>query len=378
MKKLSQRIDEAKNKLEIQEGSINYISAKDLATYLSIADKFISPEAKEIVQWLIDNNATYVKTLSGGAKVDNALEHFYNAGVPKDPSLKALYSNVGKVVKADRLLEIPVFQTEEQFEAIITKKVAPDEIILDLTSERGRNEVVKKYDRLVWKIARSFMNKSSLSLEDLYSAGLEGLVRAMNKYGKRTERTDADDEAVKGYTFFSYASFGIRNMILHDIKNTSHIVRIPVSAQQREKEETGSNTKSNTVSGDKTVNGDEGGKTMFDFMSAANGLDSAEGSVNQEDAQKIWDEIFAELEKKFPEQTMDIWYSFYELNGRKKMKNKELGEKYGMIPSRVTYYLYIVNSYIMKNPKLLELFADLREIVAESHQIADDSTHALA
>lgn len=373
MKNLTTRINEAKQKLEIQDNSINFIDKADLEKYLKVAGKFLSDETKEIIEWLIENNSTYVKKLGGGA---NALETFYNAGVPKDANLKLLYKNVGKVVKSNRLLEIPVFQTEEQFHGIINKDIAPDEIILDLTSERGRNAVAAKYDKLVWKIARSFNGKSNLTLDELYSAGMEGLTRAMNKYGKKTEFT-ADDADVKGYTFLSFAAFAIRNQILHDIKNVSHIVRVPVSAQQREKAETGHNTKNNVVSGDKTIKGGENGeKTMFDFMSNTGG-DSSEGTVNQEDMDKIWKDIFAELEKKFDERTMDIWYSFNELNGHKKMKNKELGKKYNMMPSRITYYLYIVNSYILKNSKLREMFMDLRELVAESHDIKDRHRHIL-
>ena len=374
MKNLTERINEAKQKLEIQDDSINFIDKNDLEKYLEVAGKFLSDEAKAVVNWLIENNDEYVKKLGGGT---NALETFYNAGVPKDADLKKLYSNVGKVVKANRLLEIPVFQTDEQFHAIIKKEIAPDEIILDLTSEKGRNEVAAKYDKLVWKIARSFNGKSNLTLDELYSAGLEGLTRAMNKYGKKTEYTKSDDENVKSYTFLSFAAFAIRHQILHDIKNVSHIVRIPVSAQQREKAETGHNTKNNTISGDKTVKGGEQGeKTVFDFMSSGGG-ESSEGDVNKEDMDKIWKDIFAELEKKFDEKTMDIWYSFNELNGHKKMKNKELGQKYNMIPSRVTYYLYIVNSYILKNPKLREMFMDLRELVAESRDIKDRHRHVL-
>ena len=106
-------------------------------------------------------------------------------------------------------------------------------------------------------------------------------------------------------------------------------------------------------------------------------MHQVEGDVNKEDMDKIWKDIFAELEKKFDEKTMDIWYSFNELNGHKKMKNKELGQKYNMIPSRVTYYLYIVNSYILKNPKLREMFMDLRELVAESRDIKDRHRHVL-
>ena len=44
MKKLSQLISEAKQKLDFQEDTINYIPANDLKTYLKVADKFI-------VQW---------------------------------------------------------------------------------------------------------------------------------------------------------------------------------------------------------------------------------------------------------------------------------------------------------------------------------------
>ena len=215
MKNLTERINEAKQKLEIQDDSINFIDKKDLEKYLEVAGKFLSDEAKAVVNWLIENNDEYVKKLGGGT---NALETFYNAGVPKDADLKKLYSNVGKVVKANRLLEIPVFQTDEQFHAIINKEIAPDEIILDLTSEKGRNEVAAKYDKLVWKIARSFNGKSNLTLDELYSAGLEGLTRAMNKYGKKTEYTKSDDENVKSYTFLSFAAFAIRHQILHDIK----------------------------------------------------------------------------------------------------------------------------------------------------------------
>lgn len=374
MKNLTSRINEAKQKLEIQEDSINFIDATDLKKYLDIAGRFLSDETKYIVDWLIENNATYIKKLGGG---DNALETFYNAGVPKDASLKPLYTAVGKVVKSNRLLEIPVFQTEEQFNGIINKEIAPDEIILDLTSERGRAAIAHKYDKLVWKVARSFNGKSNLTLDELYSAGLEGLTRAMNKYGKKTEYTKSDDENVKSYTFLSFAAFYIRHQILHDIKNVSHVVRIPVSAQQREKAETGHNTKNNAISGDKVVKGgDKGEKTVFDFMGAEGG-DSSDGDINRSDINRIWKEIFAQLEKKFDEKTMDIWYSFNELNGHKKMKNKELGQKYGMIPSRVTYYLYIVNSYILKNAKLRDLFMDLRELVAESRDIKDRHRHVL-
>ena len=372
MRSLTNRIDEAKQKLEIQDNSINFIDSADLRRYLDVAGKFLSPEATDVVNWLIVNN-NYVSRFGG----DNALETFYNNGIPKDADLKKLYNDISKVVKANRLLEIPVFQTVSQFNDIITKMITPDEIILDLETEKGRNDVAKKYDKLVWKIARSFVGKSTLTLDELYESGLQGLVQAMNNYGKKTEFAKGADNNVKTLTFFSFAGYAIRFQILHDIKNNSHIVRVPVSAQQREKAETGSNVKSNTVSGDKVVNnGESGSKTLFDFV-GADGGDSADNNINKADREAVWKEIYKELESKFDTRTMDIWYSFNELNGHKKMKNKDIGAKYNMMPSRVTYYLYIVNSYILKNKKLRDLFMDLRELVGESRSIKDNERHIL-
>lgn len=375
MKTLHARINEAKQKLDIQNDTMNFINISSLQRYLQMADKFLLPETKEVIEWLIANNATYIKKLGGGP---NAMETFYNNGVPQEKDLKSLYANLKKIAKADRLLEIPVFQTEEQFNAIINKAVSPDEIILDLRTEEGRNACAKKYDRLVWKIARSFVGKSNLTLDELYASGLYGLTLAMNKYGKKTEYTKADDETLKSYTFISFAAYIIRNQILQDIKDASRTVRVPVSAQQKEKAELGHNTKNNTISGDSTIkNGEQGSKTVFDFMSDETGGVSSDGDINKADLQRTWQEIFDTLEDKFDTRTMDIWYSFYELNGHQKLKNKELAQKYNMLSSNITYYLYLVNSYILKNKKLRRLFMDVKELVGESKMIADKNTHIL-
>jgi hypothetical protein len=377
MRKLTNIIKEAKQRLEIQDDSINFIDSIELKKYLDIANKFLSNEAKAVVQWLIDNNSNYIQKFGG----DNALATFYNGQQPKDPELKELWSNINKVVKDNRILEIPVFQTPEQFYAILNKEISPDEILLDLNSEKGRTEVAKKYDKLVWKIARSFVGKSTLTLDDLYSSGLEGLVNAMNNYGKKkkfdTEDIDGETEKVKSYTFMSYAAFCIRFQILSDIRNTSHLVRIAASAQQKEKAETGRNTKNNAISGDKVVGSDDNGdKTLFDYMSIGGG-DSGDAAINSNDINKIWQDIFTELEKKFSKKTMDIWYSFNELNGYEKIKNKDLAKKYNTVPSGITYNLYLVNTYIMNTPKIKNMFMDLKELIGESHSIKDDHQHIL-
>lgn len=362
MKKFS--ILEGAKKLEIQGNSINYISSANLKKYLEIADKFISPATKSIVNYLIVHNNDYINTL-GSDLDDNALVAFYNGPVPKDPELKELYQNIGKVVKSGRILEIPVFQTPEQFTAIITKEESPDAIIMDLESESGRAMVAKKYEPMVHKICRQWLGKSNLDYDSLLSAAYTGLTYAMNNYGKKTNHTKVDDDKIVQYSFTQYAAYMIRAMILDDIKNLSHTVRIPISQQSKEKKETGRNTKNNSISGDKTIGSGEDGnsKTLFDTIS---GYEDGGKYTDEKDIDRLWKTIYNHLESKFDKKMMDVWYSTNGLNGYEKIKAKDIAKKYGIVPSNVNYYNYKINTYIQKNPKIMDLLKQLHELTQES------------
>lgn len=365
MKKFSQVFEANKPKLDIQDDTINYIDSANLKKYLEICDKFISNECKSIIKYLIDHNDTYISELSSYSD-ENALAGFYNNWKPSNKSneLKELYKNIGILNKKNRLMEIPVFQSKEQFEAIINKTESPDSVILDLTSEAGRNQIAKKYEPLIHKIAKQFMGKSELSYEDLISAGNVGLIHAMNKYGKKSNKNVADLETIVGKTFTQYAAFMIRISILEDIKNLSQIVRVPISQQNAERRETGRNTKSNTVSGDKEISssGDEGNKSLFDYIG---GTDNATRGIDNEDVEKLWKKFFKTLEEKFDKTTLDIWYSSFGVNGHEKMKKKDIAAKYGLVPSNISYYLYRVNTFIKTDKKMMEMMNDILELMAE-------------
>lgn len=373
MKKFSQIFEGnvSKPKLNIQDDTINFISSKDLKKYLEITDKFISDEAKEIVKYLIDHNDTYLTDFSNDTD-ENALACFYNSGIPSDANKKDLYKNIGVLNKKDRLMEIPVFLTKEQFDAIINKTESPDAIILDLTSEEGRNEIAKKYQPLIHKIARQLHGKTNLSYDDLISAGNQGLVLAMNGYGKKSDKNLADLETIVSKTFTQYAAFIIRINMIGDVRDVSQTVRVPISQQKKEKEERGYNTKSNSISGDKSVskNGEEGNKSLFDFIG---GSDDASRGIDQEDMENLWKSFYKKLEEKFDNTLLDIWYSSFGLNGREKMKKKEIAEKYGLVPSNITYYLTKVNNYIHTNAQMKRILSDINELMAECrHDIDQD------
>lgn len=374
MKKLSQVIFEAKE-LSLQDDTMDFASAEALKMYLQKTDKFISVEAKNITNWLIANNSTYMKEFG-------SLQKFYSKGKPKDPKLQELYKWIGVLSKKKRLIEVPVFQTEEQFDAIVSGKEAPDEVLLDLNSEQGRNEVAKKFTPLVWKVARSFNGKSRLTLDELFSVGMEGLTRAMNCYGKSEAETrsggkfknkdaeeiaselDADKEAArKKYTFLSFAAYNIRIFILEAIKHESHLVRIPASVQKAEKEATGRNTKSNSVSGEEVKGGGDEGKTIFDKIDSREDADS---SLDRQDIDKLWKMIIKMLEKKFNEKQLDIWYSMNGLFGHEKMKGKEIMKKYGLKnASEISNSNWKILNYIQTTPELKKAFAELYSLYKE-------------
>lgn len=370
MKKLQQLVKEAKEKLEIQEGSINKISTEDLKKYLEIAKKFLSEDSKNIINWLI-NHPNYTSELANGNS-ENALATFYNGGMPKVQEFKELYKWVNNVVKSNRILEIPVFQTKEQFDSILNKSVSPDEIIIDLSSERGRNELAKKYDPLVWKVARDFAGKSEFSLEELHAIGCAGLVDAMNTYGKKTSKSEASDEQVKGCTFTSWASWRIRIWIIENIKDFAHLVRIPRSVQNKERQETGRNTKSNSISVETPVGKDKDGnsKTLLDKIGD---YERGGKSLEEMDNEKLWKGVYKKLESKFDEKTLDVFYSWFGLKGKKRLSGKELMDKYGFKnQANINAIKNKVLSYMLKDKQMYNALQELYTFTNEC-RAKDDS-----
>lgn len=364
MKTLTQLSNNKNNdNIVVQANSVNYLSVKQLETYLKSVSHFLSEETKNIIEYLIKNNSSYISKLSTDDH-ENALVGFYNSGVADTEELKDLKKWIKTVYDSGRILEIPTLLTQQQFDDIITNKIAPDIIFLDLKSEAGKNRAIKKYEPLIHKICKQFYGKSTLSYEDLLSTAYECITNAINSYGNtKNNNTDEKNESIKKYTFGQWAAYAIRNGILEEIKNFSHTVRIPISQQRKEKIETGKNTKNHTVSGNKVVkHNDEGSKTIFDFMS-----DTADSSdrLNHADMKRLWVEIFKELEEKFEKKIIEIFYSFYGINNYKKLKGKEIAKKYNIMPSQVTYYCVKVRNYILSNKKILNKFKEIYSIMNE-------------
>ena len=360
--------------LNIQTDTINYINVKDLKEYLNIANKFLSEETKEIINWLIVNNQTYLHDLDPDMEADNALAAFYNRGIPKDKNLKELYTCIGKVKQAERLLEIPVFQTKEQFNDIINKKISPDEILLDLTSEKGRTKVIEQYTPLIHKIIRQWIGKSNLGTDDLLSVAYESITYAMNTFGKRKVRdengkwVDAEkDEKVTKYSFKQYAAYCIDNGIREEIKHKSHLVRVPASQQSKERKEKGFNTKSYSVSGDVGIGKNDNGniRTLFDYIDTG---ENGNKNIDMEDLEKLWKFVYTKLAENFKERDLQIFYSIFGLNGYEQLKGKELAKKFDVVESAITFIKKKIIKFIKDDKTLWSAFNEILSIVGEAKQ----------
>ena len=372
MKKLSDnKNSQINSKLDIQEDALLEIAPNDLIKYLQIANKFISDDAKDVISYCI----TYPDL--------GSLEDFYNKGISKtDSEAQSVWRQIAKLNREGRLLELPQFQTKEQFTGILNQTISPDEILLDLVSERGRAAIAKKFMPLCHKIANSYVGKSNLSKDELLSAALLGLTYAMNGYGKKSNKATAkeaetgeeqvDMKKYKSYTFFSFAAQIIQNNILDSIKTDSHIVRIPISQQNKERKETGRNTRSHTISGDEGVGGSADGdniQTRFDKISADMFGGDTSRFLDSEDLYKDLDKMYKLIEDNFPKEEADIWFAFYGVNGHKKEKGIDLEKKYN---KRISYLLFKINRYLKEDPKASRLTNSIRELMSECLHYEDE------
>jgi len=358
MKKITSILESKAKKIDVKD-SVCFLKKADLEKYLDVAKNCLSVESKAIIDYLIKNNDSY---MSLSEDDENPIVGFYNAGLA-NASDKDLWKLIDAVVKSGRILEIPTLQNEKEFKDIINGNLPADYVILQLNTEKGRNAVPKQYDNLIYKIIGQWQGKSTFGQDDLKSMAYEGIVYAMQTYGKRSKKTKGED--VTKLTFGQYAAWCIRNTILENIKQLSHVVRIPISQQQKEKESTGKNTKSNAVSGDKVVgHGEDGSKTLFDFMGMTD--DTGRG-VDDADVRKLWDEIYKLLDDEFDKKTMDIFYAFNGLRDYegKPVPNKELAQKYGCKPSQITYYCYRVKDFMAKDKRVKDRLIEVRELMNE-------------
>lgn len=131
------------------------------------AQKFLSKEAKEVIDAMLKGE-----------------EIFTSAGKVKDDIPQNYVKDIVFLIKQKCCKQIPVFLTEQEFSDVLEKKRPLDFFVWDLKSEKGRAYIYERFKLLAKKYAMTYSPKLGFDDLELEGAAIEGLVDAMNNYGK--------------------------------------------------------------------------------------------------------------------------------------------------------------------------------------------------
>lgn len=255
--------------------------------------------------------------------------------------LKSLKSNV-------KLL--PHFQSPNERTDFIKGKLTVDDMVVDLSTQQGRNDAAKMYMPLIHKIVNQYVGKSKLSRQELISAALVGFTQAMNQW-----------DQTKGSTFKSYAGYRVKQQILNDIDALSHTMG-KTNWYSREKYGT---AMLDAVSLDGMIGMDDDGDFKQDRLSAL-GVDDKDISIDR-DEMKQMKQIQELIEKKFKQRDVDIFYRYFGLAGYKREKSKDIAKSYGMSEGNIrNAVINKIISYLRNDRNAMEIISNLRDLYNES------------
>lgn len=214
-------------------------------------------------------------------------------------------------------------------------------------TELEKNEFVIKYEPLVNKLTRQFVDKVKAPWEEIKSMAYEGLAIAMKSYN--SERSNM--------SFTQYAAFAIRNNILTSLNNELRTVKLSAYAQKKAIE-MGEAT-FNTVSID-FVGADNPTASGYNFSGAPRSSDINKLSVSAKfDDGDIFETLYSKLEEKFSPRDCEIFYMTFGLKDYDVIKGKDIAEYFNISRSSVSIKVNVIISYIRKDNELIEILANL-------------------
>ena len=211
-------------------------------------------------------------------------------------------------------------------------------------NEREKNELVIKYEPLVNKLTKQFVDKVHAPWDDIKSMAYEGLAIAMNTY----------DSERSSMTFTQFAGFAIRNNILTSLNNELRTVKLSAYAQKKATEM--GETVFNTISLDICANNEnENGISTAKYWSALS--ESAKFADGD-----IFETLYSKLEERFSPRDCEIFYMTFGLKDYDVIKGKDIAEHFNISRSSVSIKVNVIISYIRKDEDLMEILANLLNI----------------
>lgn len=259
--------------------------------------------------------------------------------------------NVVSKMKEHELRVFPQYQSAQEREGILQKKLRVSDLTIDLESDKGKRDVIKMYMPLIYKIVNQWAGKSKLNRAELMSAAMVGFNSAINNWNPNAD---------KAVSFKTFASYCVRQQILNDINEYGHTFS-GTSWYAAEKAKRGE-VKLDASSIDSFMN-DEGDWTN-DHLAA----------LGQEDREKDdtehWKKVFDAIEDRFKLRDVDIFYRYFGLNGRKKEKSKDIAKSYGMSEGNIrNSVINKILAFLRTDKELLNILMDIQDIYNEGLMI---------
>ena len=234
--------------------------------------------------------------------------------------LEDIWNTISKM-KDHELRVLPQYQSAQERDAVLNKKLRVSDLTIDLESDKGKRDVIKMYTPLVHKIVNQFTGKSKLNKAELMSAALMGFNDAINNWNPNAD---------KAVSFKTFASYCVRQQILNDI-----------------------------------IMNDDGDWTN-DHL-AALGVEDKD-----KDDEERWKKVYKAIEDKFKVRDVDIFYRYFGLNGRKKEKSKDIAKSYGMSEAGIRASYGPINkilSFLRNDKELLAILQEIQDIYNEGLMI---------
>lgn len=203
------------------------------------------------------------------------------------------------------------------------------------------NKEVKKYEGLLVKMTKQYVEKVGMPWGDVQSMAYEGLAIAFRTY----------DENKSNMSFLQYAAYAIRNNILTCVNDELRTVKLSDYAQKKA-EEAGESL-FNTVSIDKTWQDDDSDRpnNIYNKVLTKAGFDNGD----------VFEYMYSRLAEKFDERTLKMFYMMFGLNGEEETQGKDIAKAFNVSPALVTIKTKAVISFIRKDNDLCEMLASLLE-----------------
>jgi RNA polymerase sigma factor (sigma-70 family) len=251
---------------------------------------------------------------------------------------------------------LPQYQTEQERNMLMSGKLVAGDLTIDLSTQSGKNAVVKMYMPMVNKIVGQYNCTSNLSRQELISAGLQGLADAINSWKKES------DDGSKTVTFKTYAAYRIQQQILNDINMYSHSL-------------SGTNwyaTKTRTAAELDAISIDGMGFDGDDFDSdklAFLGVEDQDTSSRYKEEEN-WKVVYKLIENQFKQRDADIFYRYFGLHGYKREKSKDIAKAFGMSEGNIrNSIINKIITYLRKDRRASEILDEIRTIYNESLMI---------